>query len=134
MQLVEHQSIPPRKCVQQEWSSTGETADAVGNVFQTADKPLLLPEREVHAEIGKNWFLDQDIPSHPKGGYFRILAGSLLWEEHLRKTRIRTTEGLTTCMKPHRGWTIAISSWNFVQKRCLDRLGTRSDHGHPRGN
>ena len=23
--------------------------------------PLLLPEREVHAEIGINWFLDQEI-------------------------------------------------------------------------
>jgi len=39
------------------------------------DDPLLLPEREVHAEIGINWFLDQKIP---KGGYFRILAESLL--------------------------------------------------------
>jgi len=64
------------------------------------DDPLLLPEREVHAEIGINWFLDQEIP---KGRYVRILAKSLLWEEGLGKTRIRTTEGLTTCMEPHRG-------------------------------
>ena len=35
------------------------------------DDPLLLPEREVHAEIGINWFLDQEIP---KRGYVRILA------------------------------------------------------------
>jgi len=48
------------------------------------DDPLLLPEREVHAEIGTNWFLDQEIP---KGGYVRILAESLLWEERLVKTR-----------------------------------------------
>jgi len=26
------------------------------------DDPLLLPEREVHAEIGINWFLDREIP------------------------------------------------------------------------
>jgi len=52
------------------------------------DDPLLLPEREVHAEIGINWFLDQKIL---KGGYVRILAESLLWEERLGKTRIRTT-------------------------------------------
>ena len=105
------------------------------------DDPLLLPEREVHAEIGINWFLDQEIP---KGGYARILLGfwhtllsvsldlktnlcrflhallvpaeadsaaeSLLWEERLGKTKIRTTEGLTTCMELHRGWTIASSS------------------------
>jgi len=78
------------------------------------DDPLLLLEREVHAEISINWFLDQEIP---KGGYVRILAAeSLLWEERLGKTRIRTTEGLTTCMEPHRGWTIASSSWNFLRK------------------
>jgi len=74
------------------------------------DDPLFLLKREVHAEIGINLFLDQEIP---KGGYVRILAESLLWEERLRKTRIRTTEGLTTCMEPHRGWIIANSSWIF---------------------
>ena len=123
MQPVEHQSTATRKCVQQEWSSTGKTADAVGSAFQTAgpravDDPLLLPEREVHAKIGINWLLDQEIP---KGGYVRILAESLLWEERLGKTRLRTTEGLTTCMEPHRGWTIASSSWIFLRKRWLDR-------------
>jgi len=83
----------------------------------------------VHAEIGINWFLNQDIPSHSKGRYVRILAESLLREERLDKTRIRTTEGLTTCMEPHRGWTIASSSWNWMV-----RTRTRAGHGHPRGN
>ena len=78
------------------------------------DDPLLLPEQEVHAEIGINWVLDQDTPSHPEEKYVRILAESLLWEERLGKTTIRTTEGLTTCMEPHRGWTIARSSWIFL--------------------
>jgi len=72
----------------------------------------------VYAEIGINWFLDREIP---KGGYVRILAESLLCEEHLGKTRIRTTEGLTTCMEPHRGWIIASRSWIFLRKRWLDR-------------
>jgi len=31
--------------------------------------PLLLPEREVLVEIGMTWFLDQEIPSNPKGRY-----------------------------------------------------------------
>jgi len=65
-----------------------------------------------------NWFLDQDIP---KGGYVRILAELLLWEERLGKTRITTTEGLTTSMELHRGWTIASSSWNSLRKRWFDR-------------
>jgi len=86
-----------------------------------ADDLLLLPEREVRVEIGITWFLDQDIPSHPKGGYVRILKESLLLEECLGKTRIRTTEVLTTCMQPHRGLTIASSSWIFLRKRWLDR-------------
>ena len=76
------------------------------------DDPLLLPERAVHAEIGINWFLDQEIP---KGGYVRILVELLLWEERLGKTKISTTEGLTTCMESHRGWTIVSSSWNFYE-------------------
>jgi len=47
------------------------------------DEPLLLPEREVHAEISIIWFLDRKIP---KGGYVRILAELLPWEERLGKT------------------------------------------------
>ena len=85
------------------------------------DDPLLLSRQEVHAEIGIDGFLDQDILSHPTGGYIRILAESLLWEERLGKTRIRTTEGLTTIMEPHRGWTIASSNCNFLRKQWLDR-------------
>ena len=38
VQPVEHQSTSPRKCVQQEWSSTDKTADAVGSTFQTAGR------------------------------------------------------------------------------------------------
>jgi len=82
------------------------------------DDPLLLPEIEVHAEIGINWFLNQEIP---RGGYVRILAESLLLGKRLGTTCIRTTEGLNTCMEPHRGWAIANSSWIFVRKRWLDR-------------
>ena len=88
------------------------------NLDGWCQNPLLLPERELHADIGINWFLDQEIT---KGGYVRILAESLLWEERLGKTRIRTTEGLTTCMEPHRGWTLASSSWIFLRKRWLNR-------------
>jgi len=79
------------------------------------DVRLLLPEREVHTEIGINWVLDQEIP---KGGYIRILAELLLWEERLGKTRIRTIEGLKTCMEPHRGWS---SRRKFLRKQWLDR-------------
>jgi len=60
------------------------------------DDPLLLPEQEVPTVIGMIWFLDQDIPSHPKEGCVEILEESLLLEERLDQIRIRTTVGLTT--------------------------------------
>jgi len=120
MQPVEHQSTSPMKCVQQKQSSTGETADAqweAPSKLLAVDDPLLLLEQEVHGEIGIDWFLEQGTPSHPEGGYVRILAESLLLEDRLDKTRIRVLEGLTTCMEPHRGWTIASSSWNLLRQR-----------------
>jgi len=60
VQPFERQSTSPRKCVQQEWSSTGKTADAVGPL--AVDDPLLLPERDVHAEIG----IDLSVSSRSK--------------------------------------------------------------------
>jgi len=55
-------------------------------------------------------------------GYIWILQESLLWEEHMSKTRITTTEGLTTCIEPHTEWTIASSTWIFLGKQWLDRI------------
>jgi len=95
---------PARVKRQMQWEAPSKPLDV--------DDPLLLLQRDVHAEIGINWFLDQEIP---KGGYVRVQAELLLWEERLGKTRISTTEGLTTCMEPHIGWTIACSSWNFYE-------------------
>jgi len=65
--------------------------------------PDLLREQETPLVIGKNWFLDQDIPA---GGFVRIQDSSQVWEERVNETRIITTEGLTTCLDPGRGWTI----------------------------
>jgi len=33
------------------------------------------------------------------------------------ETRIITTEGLTTCLDPGRGWTITSGGWNFLKKQ-----------------
>jgi len=90
---------------------------AVGSAFQTAGRWWPSDSAGTRSAC-RNRFLDQEIP---KGEYVRILAESLLWEERLGKTRIRTTAGLTTCMEPHRGWTIASSSWSFLRKRWLDQ-------------
>jgi len=65
--------------------------------------PRLLREQEMPLVIRKNWFLDQEIPA---GGFIRILDLSQVWEDQVDETRIITTEGLTTCLDPGRGWTI----------------------------
>ena len=76
--------------------------------------PGLLREQETPLVIGKNWFLDQEIPA---GGYVRIQDSSQVWEERVDETRIITTEGLTTCLDPGRGWTITSGGWNFLKKQ-----------------
>jgi len=55
-------------------------ADAVGSAFEllASDDPLLLPERQVAVEICIPWFLGQDMPSHSKESYVRILDKLLL--------------------------------------------------------
>jgi len=64
--------------------------------------------------IGKNWFLDQEIPA---GGFVRIQDSSQVWEERVDETGIITTEGLTTCLDPGQGWTITSGGWNFLKKQ-----------------
>ena len=68
----------------------------------SAYDPGLLCEQETPLVIGKNWFLDQEIPA---GGFVRIQDLSQVWEERVDETRIITTEGLNTCLDQRRGWT-----------------------------
>jgi len=65
----------------------------VPSMTTAAYDPGLLREQETPLVIGKNWFLDQEIPA---GGFVRIEDSSQVWEERVDETRIITTEGLTT--------------------------------------
>jgi len=78
--------------------------------------PHLLREQETPPEIGKDWFLDQKIPG-PAGGFVRILDSSQVWVQRVDETRIITTEDLTTCPDPGRGWTITSGGWNFLKRQ-----------------
>jgi len=69
----------------------------VPSIPTSAHDPGLPREQETPLVIGKNWFLDQDIPA---GGFVRIQDSSQVWEERVDETRIITTEGLTTCLNP----------------------------------
>jgi len=80
----------------------------------SAHDPGLLREQETPLVIGKNWFLDQEIPV---GGFVRIQDSSQVWQERVDETRIITTEGLTTCLDPGRGLTIPSGGWNFLKKQ-----------------
>jgi len=57
----------------------------------SAYDPGLLREQEMPLVIGKNWFLDQEIPA---GGFVRIQDLSQVLEERVDATRIITAEGL----------------------------------------
>jgi len=74
--------------------------------------PGLFREQETPLVIGKNWFLDREIPA---SGLIRIQDrdSSQVCEERLDETRIITTEGLTTCLDPGRGWTITSGGLKF---------------------
>jgi hypothetical protein len=75
--------------------------------------PRLLREQETPLAIGKNWFLDQEIPA---GGFVRILDSSQVWKERVDETRIITT-GMTKCLDSGRGWTITSGGWNFLKNQ-----------------
>ena len=76
--------------------------------------PGLLREQETSLVIGKNWFLDREIPA---GGFVKIQDSSQVWRDRVDETRIITTEGLTTCLASGRGWTITSGWWNFLKKQ-----------------
>jgi len=82
----------------------------------SAYDPGLLREQETPLVIGKNRFLDQEIPA---GGFVRTQDSSQVWEERLDETRIITTEGLTICLDPGRGWTITSGGWTFLKSRSV---------------
>jgi len=71
-------------------------------------------DSETPLVTGKTWFLGQEIPT---GGFVRIQDSSQVWEERVDETNIITTEGLTTCLDPGRGWTITSGGWNFLEKQ-----------------
>ena len=110
------------------------------------DDLLLLPKREVHAEIGINWFMNRKIP---KRGYVR---NKLVFRSRDTERRV--------CQNPSRVATLGRTQWQNKNKnyrgphymhgaaqrvdnceqqlefltKAMFRPRTRPDHGHPRGN
>jgi len=80
----------------------------------SAYDPGLLREQETPLVIGKNWFLDQEIPAC---GFVRVQDTSQVWEKRVDEMRIFKTEGLTTYLDPGRGWAITSGGWTFLKKQ-----------------
>ena len=94
----------------------------------SAYNPGLFREQETPLVIGKNWFLDQEIPAV---GFVRIQDSSQVWEEQVDETRIITMEGLTTCLNPGLGWSITSGAWIFLKKAgVLGRPRASADYNY----
>ena len=92
------------------------------------DNPLLLSEQEVrrnrHTLVFRLRNSERRVCQNPSSH----LHGFELHSSSIKGTKllfyvIKATinQGLTTCMEPRRGWTIACRSWIFLRKRWLDR-------------
>jgi len=69
------------------------------------------------SSLGANLNTSSTHSQQTNGGFFRIQDSSQVWEERVDETRIITTEGLTKCLDPGRGWTITSRGWNFLKKQ-----------------
>jgi len=78
--------------------------------------------QETPLEIGKNWFMDQEIPA---GGVVKSLDSSQVWEDRVDETKTITLQGLTTCLDPGRGWTIISGTCNFLKSRSVGKATSK---------
>jgi hypothetical protein len=59
--------------------------------------PEVVPDVDIAAQVGKDFFLDEKIPRHESGqGYVRVVEQSIMWKE-TETCKIFTYQGLTTC-------------------------------------
>ena len=59
--------------------------------------PAVIPDVDIAAQVGKDFFLDEKIPRHESGqGYVRVVEQSIMWRE-TETAKVFTYQGLTTC-------------------------------------
>ena len=88
----------------------------------SAHDPGLLREQETPLVIGKNWFLDQEIPA---GGFVRIQDSSQVWEERVDETRTITTEGLTTWKTQDEDAQSLAGDGSFSKSRSVGKAASK---------
>ena len=75
----------------------------------------MVPDVDIAAHVGKDFFLEK-IPIHESGqGYVRVVEHSVMWKE-TAASKIFTYQGLTTCTEVDKSWTIMSSVYNHLRQ------------------
>jgi hypothetical protein len=73
----------------------------------------VVPDVDIAAQVGRDFFLDEKIPRHKSGkGYVRVVEHSVMWKA-TAASKIFTYQGLTTCTEVDKSWTIMSSTYNY---------------------
>jgi hypothetical protein len=78
--------------------------------------PAVIPDVDIAAQVGKDFFLDEKIPRHESGqGYVRVVEQSIMWRE-TETAKVFTYQGLTTCTELDKSWTVMSSIYNHLRQ------------------
>ncbi len=76
----------------------------------------MIPDVNIAAQVGKDFFLDEKIPRHELGqGYVRVVEQSIMWRE-TETAKVFTYQGLTTCTELDKSWTVMSSIYNHLRQ------------------
>ena len=63
----------------------------------------MVPDVDIAAHVGRDFFLDEKFPRHESGqGYVRVVEHSVIWKE-TAASKIFTYQGSTTCTEVKTG-------------------------------
>ncbi len=76
----------------------------------------MVPDVDIAAQVGRDFFLDEKIPRHESGqGYVKVVEHSVTWKD-TAASKIFTYQGLTTCTEVDNGWTVMSSTYNHLRQ------------------
>ncbi len=79
--------------------------------------PEVVPDVDIAAHVGRDFFLDETIPRHASTGqgYVRVVEHSVRWKE-TTAAKIFTYQGSTTCREVDKSWTIMSSGHSHLRQ------------------
>ena len=76
----------------------------------------MVPDVDIAAQVGRDFFLDEKIPRHESGqGYVRVVQHLVRWKE-TTASKIFTYQGSTTCTEVDQSWTIMSSAYSHLRQ------------------